>query len=157
MAYLSNDDLQEITDWIELQTGDADFLTPTGISMFQCVGNNAPRMLDYINSVLALKYAVQSSPLEDTTKTILMWLTWAEVQYFAYRQSVITEKTWADEWFERANDWLLNISKGYMTLTTPQVRIGSTPSFSSEPRQFTISNDTSTFTNENIKDLDTIL
>lgn len=147
MAYVSPTEIQDIVDWIEFQAEDASFLTPLGVTMYQVVADNAPLMLDYINMSLANKYALQSSPLNSSVMTILKWATWAEVQYFAYRRSIIEEKKWGDEWMERVDSILNDIVNGKKSLGVPEQKTNASPSMWSEPRQFTITDDKSLFDN----------
>lgn len=152
MATISQDDLNNIVDDIEMELSDADLLTATGITMTQLVNRIAPKQLDYINSFLFALYEPQGSPLESQTKTILTWLCIAEVLYFAYRTVEYDEKEWADEWRDRAVEWLKGISSGKMGLSSPTRQTNYTPKFDAEPRYFTL-RDSDDFSREGILDL----
>lgn len=149
MATVSQDNINDIVDALEMELSDIDYLVALGRTSEQLISTIAPQMLDYINSFLFAMYEAQESPLESQTLTILTWLCIAEVLYLAYRRSVISEKEWADEWHDRAIGWLEMIAKGQMALSSPTRQSNYTPKFDAENRQF-CGRDTSGFDNTNI-------
>jgi hypothetical protein len=156
MATVNDTDIQSIEDWISLECDDNSLYTPSGYTLNSLIASIAPKCLDLINSKIGHVYSAFESPLVSEILTILTYLTWAEIQYFAYRKSLISEKTWADVWWERSITWLDAIAEGKMIIPSSAKKTNASPAFYSQPIQFTL-DENIVNDNDSAIDLDDIL
>lgn len=159
MATLDNNDLVAIVDSVEFQLEDIDLLVPEGYTLRQLVDKVAPAQLDYINSRLYNVYENQASPLQSQTLTLLTWSCIGEILMLAYRRSAISEKEWADEWANRAEQWIVNLQNGLMGLSAPTKNTGAANHMIGNSRRFAVEtiDNFNTITYETVRDLDKLL